>query len=373
MKVIIIGSAYPYRGGIAHYTGLLYKALLKRGHVVKVITFKRQYPKILFPGKTQIESGQLTEKIETLQLIDSVNPFNWFRVGFKVAFEKPDIVIFKYWMPFFAPCFGSIAFIAKVFSKAKIIFICHNIIPHEKTIFDTVLTKFAFLFVDHFIVQSSAVESDLLKVKPGASYKKVYHPVYEIFGAPIEKVKARQVLGLRPDDKVLLFFGYIREYKGLDILLRAMKFVLANFQVKLLVVGEFYEKPQKYYQIVEEEGIADFVIFRDEYVPSEEVGVYFSASDVVVLPYKSATQSGIVQIAYNFNKPVIATNVGGLPEVVLDGKTGFIVEPSPEKIAEAIVKFFKEALADEFSKNVEVEKRKYSWDVLVEAIESFLK
>ena len=373
MKVIIIGSAYPYRGGIAHYTGLLYKALLKRGHIVKVVTFKRQYPRFLFPGKTQVESGGLVEKIETSQLIDSINPFNWLRVGFKVASEKPDIVIFKYWMPFFAPCFGTIALIVKTFSKAKILFICHNIVPHERTILDTALTKFAFLFVDHFIVQSSAVESDLLKIRPGASYKKVYHPVYEIFGTSIEKVKARQILGLRPDEKVLLFFGYVREYKGLDILLRAMKFVLANFQVKLLVVGEFYDKPQRYYQIVEEDGISDHVIFKNEYVKSDEVKIYFSASDVVVLPYKSATQSGIVKIAYNFNKPVIATNVGGLPEVVLDGKTGFIVEPSPQKIADAIVKFFRENLADEFSKNVELEKKKYSWDALVEAIESFVK
>ncbi|CUT02751.1 Glycosyl transferases group 1, partial [Candidatus Kryptonium thompsonii] len=193
------------------------------------------------------------------------------------------------------------------------------------------LSKFAFLFVDHFIVQSTSVEEDLLKIKPRASYKKVFHPIYEIFGKPIDRNEARKLLGIRPDEKILLFFGYIRGYKGLDLLLKSMKLVLSKFPVKLLVAGEFYEDPKRYYKIVEEEGIADFVIFKSEYIPNDEVKVYFCASDLVVLPYISATQSGIVQIAYNFNKPVIATNVGGLPEVVIDGETGFVVEPSSDE------------------------------------------
>lgn len=369
MKIIIIGPAYPYRGGIAHYTGLLYKSLLKRNHNVRIFNFKRLYPKFLFPGKTQFETSSDAEKIESERIIDSINPLNWLITGIKIAKEKPDLVIFKYWLPFFAPCFAFISAIIKIFSSAKIIFFCHNIIPHEKFPLGNFLTKFVFSFPDHFIVQSNAVENDLIKIKPKANYKKVFHPIYEIFGKAIDKNEARKILGIKPDEKVLLFFGYIRAYKGLDILLRAMKFVLSKFPVKLLIVGEFYENPQKYYKIVEEEGIIDFVIFKSEYVQNEDVKIYFSASNLVVLPYLSATQSGIVQIAYNFNKPVIATNVGGLPEVVRDGITGFTVEPSPEKLAQAIVKFFNENLESIFSKNIEEEKKKFSWENLVRAIE----
>ncbi|CUT07532.1 Glycosyltransferase involved in cell wall bisynthesis [Candidatus Kryptonium thompsonii] len=370
MKIIIVGPAYPYRGGIAHYTGLLYKSLREKGHEVKIFNFKRLYPKFLFPGKTQFESSsEKIEKIESERVIDSINPINWFITGLKIAREKPDLVIFKYWLPFFAPCFGVISCITKLFSKSKIIFICHNITPHEKFPFAKFLSKFAFLFADHFIVQSTAVEEDLLKIKPRASYKKIFHPIYEIFGKPIDRNEARKLLGIKPDEKVLLFFGYIREYKGLDLLLKSMNLVLSKFPVKLLVVGEFYEDPKRYYKIVEEEGIEDFVVFKSEYIPNNEVKVYFSASDLVVLPYVSATQSGIVQIAYNFNKPVITTNVGGLPEVVIEGKTGFVVEPSSEKLAEAIIKFFEWDLAETFSKNIENVKEKFSWEHLVQVVE----
>ncbi|MFN3134705.1 MAG: glycosyltransferase [Candidatus Kryptonium sp.] len=370
MKIIIIGPAYPYRGGIAHFTGLLYKNLTRKNHNVKIFNFKRLYPKFLFPGKTQFESSfEELEKIESERIIDSINPINWFITGLKIVGEKPDIVIFKYWLPFFAPCFGTIAGIIKIFSNSKIIFICHNITPHEKFPFTKILSKFAFLFVDHFIVQSTSVEEDLLKIKPRASYKKVFHPIYEIFGEAIDRNEARKLLGIKPDEKVLLFFGYIREYKGLDLLLKSMNLILSKFPVRLLVVGEFYEDPKRYYKIVEEEGIEDFVVFKSEYIPNDEVKVYFSASDLVVLPYVSATQSGIVQIAYNFNKPVIATNVGGLPEVVIDGETGFVVELSSEKLAEAIIKFFDLDLGETFSKNIENVKGKFSWEHLVRVVE----
>ncbi|CUS80113.1 Glycosyltransferase involved in cell wall bisynthesis [Candidatus Kryptonium thompsonii] len=369
MKIIIVGPVYPYRGGIAHYIKLLYKSLIRNNHDVKIFNFKRLYPNFLFPGKTQFEKSDEVEKIESKRIIDSVNPISWFTTGFKIAKEKPDIVIFKYWLPFFAPCFGITAGIIKLLSNSKIIFICDNITPHEKFPLSKPLSKFAFLFVDHFIVQSTSVEEDLLKIKPRASYKKVFHPIYEIFGKPIDRNEARKLLGIRPDEKILLFFGYIRGYKGLDLLLKSMKLVLSKFPVKLLVAGEFYEDPKRYYKIVEEEGIADFVIFKSEYIPNDEVKVYFCASDLVVLPYISATQSGIVQIAYNFNKPVIATNVGGLPEVVIDGETGFVVEPSSEKLAEAIIKFFEWDLAETFSKNIENVKEKFSWEHLVQILE----
>lgn len=373
MKIIIVSPAYPYRGGIAHYVGSLYKIFLNRGHEVKIFNFKRLYPKFLFPGKTQFETSPQPDEIASERIIDSINPINWLISGAKILKEKPDAVIFKYWIPFFAPCFGVISLLIKIFSNSKIIFICDNVIPHERFPFGNMLTKFAFSFVDYFIVQSDSVEKDLLKIKPKAKYKKIFHPTYDIFGETIDKNEARKILGLKPDEKVLLFFGYIRPYKGLDLLLRSMKYVLNKFPVKLLVVGEFYEDPSRYFKIVEEDGISDFVIFKSEYVPNEEVKIYFSASDVVVLPYISATQSGIVQMAYNFNKPVIATNVGGLPEVVVDGKTGFIVEKAPEKLAEAIVKFFDENLGEFFSRNIDEEKKKYSWDNLAVAIEDIIK
>ncbi|CUT01355.1 glycosyltransferase [Candidatus Chrysopegis kryptomonas] len=372
MKIIIISPAYPYRGGIAHYAGLLFKTLAQRGHNVKIFNFKRLYPKLLFPGKTQFEQVSETEKIETERIIDSINPFNWIITGLKILREKPNVLIFKYWLPFLAPCYGVISAVVKIFSHTKIIFICHNITPHEKFPFSKLLTKFAFAFADHFIVQSNVVENDLIKIKPKANYKKIFHPIYDIFGEEIDKKEARKILGLNPNDKILLFFGYIRAYKGLDLILRAMKFILAQIQVKLLVAGEFYENPEKYFKIVEDEGISDFVIFKSEYIPNDDVKVYFSASDVVVLPYVSATQSGIVQIAYNFNRPVIATNVGGLPEVVFNGETGLITEPEPEKIAEAVVRFFKENLGEKFSKNVKSAKEKFSWENLANAIESII-
>ncbi len=373
MRIIIVGPAYPYRGGIAHYTGSLYKSFLNRGHEVKIFNFKRLYPKSLFPGKTQFETSPQSEEIASERIIDSINPINWLIAGAKILKEKPDAVIFKYWLPFFAPCYGVISLIIKIFSNSKIIFICHNITPHEKFPLGNALTKFAFSFVDYFIVQSDAVEKDLLKIKPKAKYKKIFHPTYEIFGEAIDKNEARKILGIRPDEKVLLFFGYIRPYKGLDLLLSAMKYVLSKFPVKLLVVGEFYEDPERYYKIIEEDGISDFVIFKSEYVPNEEVKIYFSASDIVILPYISATQSGIVQLAYNFNKPVIVTNVGGLPEVVSDGRTGFVVEKTPEKLSQAIVKFFDEKLGEFFARNIDEEKRKYTWDNLVIAIENIIQ
>ncbi len=372
MKIIIVSPAYPYRGGIAHYAGLLYRTLIKRGHNVKIFNFKRLYPKFLFPGKTQFEQNFEIEEIKTERIIDSINPFNWLIVALKILREKPDALIFKYWLPFLAPCYGVISMLVKIFSTLKIIFICHNITPHEKFPFGKILTKFALAFADHFIVQSNIVENDLLKIKPKANYKKVFHPIYNIFGEEIDKKEARKILGLNPNEKVLLFFGYIRAYKGLDIILRAMKFILAKIRVKLLVIGEFYENPEKYFKIVEEEGISDFVIFKSEYVPNDEVKIYFSASDIVVLPYVSATQSGIVQIAYNFNKPVIATNVGGLPEVVFENETGFITEPEPEKIANAVIKFFEENLERKFSENVKRIKNKFSWENLADVIESFI-
>jgi glycosyltransferase involved in cell wall biosynthesis len=368
MNIVIVGTAYPLRGGIAHYNALLHKHLCER-HTVDIVTFSRQYPSIFFPGKTQDEKGGQGSAVPAEQLIDSINPWTWYAASRAIARKKPDLLIFKYWMPFFAPCFGTIARLVKRWTGAKVMFICDNVIPHEKRIGDTALTRFAFAAVDAFIVQSGAVEKELNAFSPRARYELVPHPVYEIFGTNLPKEKARQELGIR-DERVILFFGYVRRYKGLHILLDAMPTILKSMKVKLLVIGEFYDDEQKYRRQIEEKKLSEHVHVHSDYVPNEEVGRYFSAADIVVLPYVSATQSGIVQIAYQFDKPVIATDVGGLAEVVLNERTGFIVKPeAPEEVANAVIRFYKEGREPEFVRNVNAEKKKYSWENLVQAIE----
>ncbi len=365
MNILIVGTAFPLRGGIAHFNALLAKHLAVR-HAVETITFKRQYPKLLFPGKSQEEQGALPGVLPAPQLIDSINPFNWIGVAREVKRRKPDLLIFKYWMPFFGPCFGTIAKLAKKGMATKVLFVCDNIIPHERRIGDIALTNYAFRQADYFIVQSDAVERDLKAFVPGAVYRKVPHPVYENFGSLIEKESARASLAISAR-KVILFFGYVRAYKGLMVLLEAMR---SLDDVLLLAVGEFYDEEETYRRKVVDLQIQSRVRFVSEYVPNEEVGKYFSAADVVVLPYLSATQSGIVQIAYNFDKPVIATDVGGLAEVVLHERTGFIVRPDdPHALAGAIRRFYDERREEEFTMNVSQEKKKYSWDHLVQKIE----
>lgn len=370
MKIVIVGTAYPLRGGIAHYIALLYKHLSPR-HDVEIVTFTRQYPNILFPGKSQEEKGDAGAAVPSERLIDSINPLTWFKAARAIARKKPDLLVFKYWLPFFGPCFGTISYFVRKWTGAKVLFICDNVVPHEKRIGDTVFTRFAFRFVDYFIVQSKAVEQDLKAFHPGARYAFVSHPIYEIFGVPLSKGEARTRLDISTE-RVLLFFGYIRAYKGLDILLDALPRIKEKIEVQLLVVGEFYGDEEKYRRQIAEYRLQTDVRVVSDYVPNDEVGMYFSACDVVVLPYKSATQSGIVQIAYQFNKPVIATDVGGLSEVVLHEKTGFIVPPNnPMAVANSVVRFYAEGHEHEFVENVKGEKLKYTWEAMVEAIEKF--
>jgi len=368
MKIVILGTAFPLRGGIAHFNALLAEHLSKR-HFVETITFKRQYPKFLFPGTSQDEQGGGITAPPAPQLIDSINPLNWLSVAAEVRKRKPDLIIFKYWMPFFGLCFGTIAKYAKKGTSMKVVFICDNIIPHERRPGDLAFTKYAFAQADGFIVQSDAVERDLKKYFPTARYRKAAHPVYENFGKGIPKEEAKKALSVT-SKKTILYFGYVRSYKGLMVLIEAMQELP---HVLLLAVGEFYDDESKYRKRVAELGLGDRVRFVSAYVPNEEVGRYFSAADAVVLPYLSATQSGIIQIAYNFDKPVIATNVGGLAEVVIDGKTGFIVPPDdPKALAAAIRRYYAERREQEFSSNVYAEKKKYSWSHFTESIEELV-
>jgi glycosyltransferase involved in cell wall biosynthesis len=372
MKIIIVGTAYPLRGAMAQLNSILGWHLLKR-HTVEIVSFKRQYPMLLFPGKTQIDPSKPLYELPTKQLIDSINPLTWVKAARYIRSRQPDLVIFRYWLPFFAPCFGVISLLVRRGRKTGVLFICDNVVPHERRFADAALTKFAFRFADYFIVQSRSVERDLQEFVRNARYAFVPHPIYNVFGSAFPKAEARKRLGLA-DERIILFFGYVRRYKGLHLLLEAMPQVLKHIPVTLLIVGEFYEDEKIYRKEIQRLGLADHVIIRSQYVPNDEVALYFSACDVVVLPYISATQSGIVQIAYHFDKPVIATDVGGLAEVIIDNRTGFIVPPlDPTMLSASIVRFYQEAKESAFIKNVQQEKTKYSWDHMVEAIERLAK
>ncbi|HEY6192822.1 MAG TPA: glycosyltransferase [Bacteroidota bacterium] len=373
MKIVIVGTAYPLRGGIAHFNALLARELGGR-HEVRTITFKRQYPKIFFPGTTQDEPAGPSDTPPSPRLVDSINPLNWIRVGRMIRREQPDLLIFKYWLPFFGPCFGTIARCSKRNSRTKVLFICDNIIPHERRPGDILFTRYAFRQADYFIVQSDTVERELTELFPGSKYRKVPHPVYENFGTPRSKEEARSSLGITAK-KVILYFGYVRRYKGLMVLIEAMARLRESGggEILLLIVGEFYDPEPQYRDRVRDLKLESSVRFVTGYLPNEDVAVYFSAADAVVLPYLSATQSGIAQIAYNFDKPVIATSVGGLAEVVVDGTTGSLVPPNdPAALAAAIGKFYTENQEERMAGNVRNEKKKYSWKHFTEKIEELV-
>ncbi len=368
MKIILLGTAYPLRGGIAHYNALLAEALRKRHHV-ETITFKRQYPRIFFPGSTQQETGDQLHGEAAPQLVDSVNPLNWAHVGAEIRRRQPDLLIMKYWIPFFGPCFGTIARFARRGTRTKVLVICDNVLPHERRPFDRLFTRYAFSAADFFVVQSAAVERDLRSFWPQAVYRNVPHPLYTFFGDPVPKDAARRALRI-PAERVILFFGYVRRYKGLHILLDAMKELDPTLGVHCVVAGEFYDDEGAYQDQIDALGLRARVTIRAGYLPNEQVGAYVSAADAVVLPYLSATQSGIAQIAYNFDTPVIAADVGGLAEVVRNDLTGLVVPPgSPSLLARAIERFYREGLATRFIPAIHEEKKRYTWDSLTAAIE----
>lgn len=366
MKITILSTAYPFRGGISNFNGLLYRELIKN-NVVNVINFKRQYPALLFPGKSQYAEDDIVEKIPSEQKIDSINPLNWIRVGIQIKQSKPDLLIFRYWLPFFAPCFGTISGIVKKNKKTRILVICDNVLPHEKRPGDKILTKYFLNKADYFIVLSDKVRDDLLSIKSNAKFRVLPHPVYSNFGSSVSKDEARSKLKLT-DKRLVLFFGFIRDYKGLDTLLKAMA-LLREEDIKLVVAGEFYSNSAYYLNLINKLKIINKVHLFTDFIPSSDVKYYFSAADAVILPYRDATQSGIVQIAMNFRKPVIATNVGGLGEVVRNNQTGFVVKKdNVEALAEAIRKFYKENRQSEFIENIEKELDKYSWDKFVKGM-----
>lgn len=368
MKIVLIGPVYPYKGGISHYTGLMYKALSKKNDV-QMLSYKMQYPKILFKREQRDYANDIFKIDNTDFYINTANPLNWVATAKKIRSQKPDLVIFQWWHPYFAPCYWSIC---KLLGKIKILFLCHNVFPHERFPMDRFLTKMVLKHGDMFIVQSKMDERDLLTVKKDAVHKLTPHPTYNAFKMQnLTKKQARAMLHIGEEEKMLLFFGFVREYKGLKHLINAMPDILSRTDnVKLLIVGDFGADREQYIKLIEDNGICENIEIVEGYVPDKEVEKYFAACDLVTLPYESATQSGIVQIAYGFEKPVVVTNVGGLPDVVLNEKTGYVVEPcNPQALAEAVCKYFSENKEEEFAKNVRGEAYKYSWDRMVEVIE----
>jgi glycosyltransferase involved in cell wall biosynthesis len=368
MNIVLVAPAYPWRGGIAHSTALLYRHLAKQ-HNVRIITFSRLYPELLFPGTSQKETGLNPAAVTAEPLIDSLNPFSWIRAARRITSAKPEVVIFKYWHPFFALCYATIVSIIRLNTNSRILFICDNILPHEPFPGSRLLTRLAFRSIHSFIVLSSTVRNELLRLQPGAQYRLVAHPLYELFTGSMSKTAARKRLGIT-DSQVLLFFGLVRKYKGLDVLLKALPIILQHLNLRLLVVGEFYEDEDRYKEQLRRSGCEHAVTIVPDYIPADQVGLYFCACDAVVLPYRSATQSGIVQIAYQFDKPVITTDVGGLAEAVEHGSTGYVVPPeNPNRLADAVLEFYKKKKEPEFVRNVRNVKRRFSWDAMVEAIE----
>lgn len=364
MKIILIGTAHPFRGGLASFNERLMSQFQQEGHEVMILNFTLQYPSFLFPGKTQFSDSPAPENLKIVRQVNAINPFSWIKNGFFLLSEKPDIILFKYWLPFMAPCFGVIAMIAGFRKSIKRFAILDNIIPHEKRFLDTLLTSFFVWQIDGFLAMSQSVATDLKGFTQRKKCTLSPHPLFDNFGPPIDKTTARNYFGLNENHKVLLFFGFIRPYKGLDLLLEAMA-KLKMDDLKLIIAGEFYTDEKPYFEMVERLGIGEKLVWKNHFISNEEVGIYFCAADLVVQPYKHATQSGVTQIAYHFEKPMIVTNVGGLAEIVPDGISGYLVSPEASDIANKIAYFFENPGQSQILKmGLLQEKNKYLWSVM---------
>lgn len=369
MKIIIVGTAHPYRGGLAAFNERLAYQYMQEGHEVEIITFTLQYPAFLFPGKSQYTNEAAPTDIKISRRINAVNPLNWMKVGREIKRKSPDQVVFCYWMAFMAPCFGTIARYARN-PKTKILALIHNMIPHEPTILDKLFPKYFVDSMDGFVAMASSVVQDInlfdKKNKPKAVSP---HPIYDHYGALVDKKYACEKLGIQYNKTYILFFGFIRQYKGLDLLIEAFADKrLEKYPVELIVAGEFYENPAPYLFQINKLGLENRVVLRTVFIPDNEVRYYFSAADLIAQPYRTATQSGVSQIAYHFEKPMLVTNVGGLAEIVPDGKVGYVVDVDAEKIADALVDFYENKMSEFFIENIKTEKSKFAWHKMTQAI-----
>lgn len=374
MKILIVGPAWPYRGGIADFDERIARKYIKKGDEVEIFTFTLQYPSFLFPGKTQYSPDPRPEDLDIKRKVNSINPFNWIKVGRELKKKNADLLIIKFWLPLMAPCFGTIARIVKGNGKTKVVSILDNIIPHEHRPGDKILSKYFVSSIDAFIAMSKSVYDDLKSLNDKKPCLMSPHPIYDNFGTAVSREEAVGSLGLDPSAKYMLFFGFIRDYKGLDILLKAIADErIKNSDIKLIVAGEFYNNSEKYFELEKELGLEGKIIWRTDFIADEQVKNYFCASDIIVQPYKTATQSGVTQIAYHFEKPMLVTNVGGLPEIVPNGKVGYSVEPEAKVIADAINDFYANERYSEFVENIKEEKKKYSWDRMLENVDKAME
>ena len=363
MKILFIGPAYPYRGGLATFNECMARQFIKEGEDVKLETFTLQYPSFLFPGTTQYSTDPAPEDLNISRTINSINPFNWFKVGKRIAEENYDMVLVRFWLPFMAPCLGTISRLIRKNKKTKVFAIVDNMIPHEKRIGDITLGKYFVNSVDGFITLSQSVLDDVNKFDKHNKPKICTpHPVYNIYGETCKKELACEKLMIDPSFKYVLFFGFIREYKGLDILMESFKY-LPN-DIRLIVAGEFYNNSERYKRLEKELNLFGRIHWFTEFIPTNEVATYFSAAEIVAQPYKTATQSGVTQVAYQLEKPMLVTNVGGLAEIVPHGKVGYVTEVNPEAVANAIKDFYENDRTAEFLPHIRTEKQKYSWEEL---------
>lgn len=374
MKVIIIGPAWPLRGGLASFDQRLCLSFIEEEHSCSIYSFKLQYPAFLFPGTTQYSSDPAPGNIEIHSAINSVNPFNWLVVGKRLKKISPDLIIVRYWLPFMGPALGSILRIVRKNRKSKIIAITDNVLPHEKRPGDRSFTKYFLKSCDGFVTMSDSVMNDLRKFEKTKPARRVIHPLYDNFGEIITKDVARKFLneklklGILENERIILFFGFIRKYKGLDILLRAMSEpAIKKSGIRLLVAGEYYEDGNQYKKLIDELEIADQLILKTDFIPDGEVRYYICAADAIIQPYRHSTQSGVTPLAYHFEKPMIVSNVGSFSEQILHEKTGLLTEPEPHSLSEAILRFY-ELGEDFFIPHLRTEKIKYSWKNLVNTL-----
>jgi D-inositol-3-phosphate glycosyltransferase len=363
MRIVILGTAHPYRGGLASYNERLAWQFITEGHEAIILTFTLQYPRFLFPGKTQYTDSPAPQGMKIIRILNSINPFNWLRTGYRIRKLNPDILIIKYWHPFMSPCFGAVARIAR--KNTRVLCIFDNVIPHEKSIIDRILTRYFVRSIDGALVMSKSVGEDLKTFRVNIPAAINPHPLYDNYGAIIPRDEALNKLNLDSSFSYMLFFGFIRAYKGLDLLLEAFADrQFRNRKLKLIIAGEFYENAAPYYSIIEKNAMGSDIIIYDRFIKEDEVALFFSAADLVVQPYRSATQSGVTQIAYHFEKPMLVTDVGGLSEIVIDKKCGYVVKPEPEAVRDAIDDFYTNNRQEQFIQGVKEEKAKFTWDKL---------
>ena len=366
-QITIIGPAYPLRGGLSSYNELLALKLQNQGHQVKIITFSLQYPNFLFPGKTQLSNSLPPDNLDIEVCLNSINPINWILLGRKIKNEKPDLVIFRFWMPFMGPSLGTLGRMIRGNNHTKIVAITDNIIPHEKRAGDRLLTSYFLKSCDAFLTMSKSVLNDLQSFQIAKPAIFNPHPMYENFGEQVDPVQAKKKLGLDVEKNYVLFFGFIRKYKGLDTLLKAFSDQrLKEKNLQLIIAGEYYDSPQVYEQLIDDLELRNHVILANHYIEDSDVSLYFSAADLVAQTYKTATQSGVTQIAYYYNRPMLVTDVGGLSELVPHQKVGYVTSQDTLEISDCIFDFYEHKRAPEFSKNIASERDKFTWESLID-------